>query len=106
MKNATRKCELCGVECECTKHHLCPQLKCKNKYKNLKTDDSNIIWVCRQCHDAIHAAYDESTLRDLYSTKEKLLEAPEVKKFIAWRIKHPSFAGHSKMSNSNSKRRR
>ena len=98
-KNDHFRCELCGIECECTKHHLCPQLKCKNKYKKLKDDDSNIIWICRQCHDAIHANWNESTLRDLYNTKEKLLDAPEMKKFIAWRQKHPGFDGHSKMSN-------
>lgn len=94
------KCELCGVDCECTKHHLVPKLKAKNKYKDLKDDDSNIIWICRQCHDVIHATWDESTLRDLYNTKEKLLETQEMKKFIAWRQKHPDYNGHSKMSNN------
>lgn len=92
-------CETCGAETELTKHHLCPVSKCKNKYRQIKEDESNHIWICRQCHDAIHASYDENELRDLYNTKEKLLEAVEFKKFVAWKKKHQKFDGHSKMSN-------
>ena len=101
----TGKCELCGIETELTKHHLVPKVKAKNKYKDIKEDDSNLIWICRSCHDQIHALYDESTLRDLYSTKEKLMAAEELKKYIAWKQKHPDFTGHSKMSNSRKGRR-
>ena len=93
------KCETCGCETELTKHHLVPVSKAKNKYKEIKEDPSNHLWICRQCHDAIHASYDETELRDLYNTKEKLLEAPEFKKFVAWKKKHLDFDGHSKMSN-------
>ena len=93
-------CELCGLPCKLTKHHLCPQLKCKNKYKEIKEDPSNHIWICESCHGHIHATFTESELRDLYNTKEKLLAAPEIQKFIAWKRKHPDFTGHSKMSNA------
>jgi len=95
----TGKCETCGCEAELTKHHLVPQARVKNGYKDLKDDPANVIMICRPCHDAIHAAYDETTLRNLYSTKEKLLAAPAVTKFIAWRKKHPEFRGSSKMNN-------
>ena len=101
MNDSTRpKCELCGLECELTKHHLVPKLKAKNKYKDIKEDPSNIIWICRSCHDQIHSLWDESTLRDLYSTKESLLKSSEMQKFIAWKKKHPEFKGHSKMNNN------
>ena len=93
------KCELCECEAELTKHHLIPKVRAKNKYKDIRDDDSNIRMVCRQCHDAIHAAYTENELRDLYNTKEKLLGSEEVSKFVAWRKKHPDFKGHSKMEN-------
>ena len=100
MKKQIEKCELCGCESDClTRHHLIPQLKCKNKYKEMKNDDSNIIVICRQCHDQLHAEYSESELRDLYNTKEKILSSEKMQKFIAWRKKHPNFNGHSKMSN-------
>lgn len=93
-------CELCGLECELTKHHLIPQSRAKNKYKEIKEDPSNLLWICRSCHDQIHSLWDESTLRDLYNSKEKLLATPEMQKFIAWKRKHPDFNGHSKMSNA------
>ena len=96
----TGKCELCGIKCDLTRHHLVPKLKAKNKYKDIKEDPSNLIWICRSCHDQIHSLWDESTLRDLYSTKESLLKSSEMQKFIAWKKKHPEFKGHSKMSNS------
>ena len=100
IDNDKSKCELCGISCKTTKHHLIPQLKCKNKYKEIKDDPLNIIWVCRSCHDQIHACFSESQLRDLYNTKKKLLESDEMKKYISWKIKHPDFKGHSKMSNN------
>ena len=95
------KCETCGCETELTKHHLIPVHVCRSsKYsKDLKTDDSNIIMICRTCHDFLHATWSDQELRDSYSTKEKLMAAPEFAKFISWRKKHPEFKGSSKMGN-------
>ena len=100
-----QRCELCGLECEPTKHHFIPQSRIRNKYKEIKEDPSNIIWICRSCHDQIHSLWDESTLRDLYNTKDKLLAAPAMQKFIKWKIKRPDFNGHSKMSNDRKSKR-
>ena len=97
-------CQICGLECELTKHHLVPQVKCKNKYKEIKNDDSNIIWICRQCHDAIHANFSESELKYSYSTLESLLESDQIKSFASWRRKHPDFKGSAKMSNARKNR--
>ena len=38
-------------------------------------------------------------LYEIYNTKEKILSSLDMQKFIAWRKKHPEFAGHSKMRN-------
>lgn len=97
-------CETCGCEAELTLHHLVPVSRAKNKYKDTKDDPSNHLMVCRQCHDAIHAAYDNTQLRDLYYTKALLLEAPAFKKFVQWRRKHQGFSGHSKMGNERKRR--
>ena len=105
MSDEEHACELCGVVCELTQHHLVPKVKAKNKYKDIRNDSSNIIWICRQCHDQLHSLWNENELRDLYSTKEKILAAPEMQKFIDWRKKHPEYNGHSKMSNSRRKHR-
>ena len=99
------KCELCGIECSLTKHHLRPQLKCKDKYKKIKEDPSNIAWVCDSCHGHIHATFSENELRDLYSTKDALLASEKMQKFLKWKAKHPDFRGHSKMSNERKSRR-
>lgn len=98
-------CALCGAEKKLTQHHLIPKVRAKNKYKEIKEDPSNLLWICRSCHDQIHSLWDESTLRDLYNTKEKLLAAPEMQKFIVWKRKHPDFNGHSKMSNDRKSKR-
>lgn len=93
------KCELCGLETDLTKHHLVPQSKAKNKYKEIKEDPNNLLWICRSCHDQIHAMFDNNELRDCYFTKELLLSNDEFNKYVQWKIKHPNFDGHSKMSN-------
>ena len=100
----TEKCELCGIECSLTKHHIIPVSRTRNKYKDIKNDESNIIWICRSCHDQLHAIFTNDQLRDTYNTKEKILGSEEMQRFIAWKKKHPDFIGHSKMSNSRKNR--
>lgn len=97
----TGKCATCGFETELTLHHLVPQSKAKSgKYKQIKDDLSNHLWICRSCHDQIHALYENNILRDVYNTFESLMAAPEFAKYISWKKKHPDFKGHSKMSNT------
>ena len=80
---------MCGCEVDnLTKHHLIPQSKCKNKYKEIKEVESNHIWICRQCHDTIHAYFSNQELKDLYNTKELLLSNDKIKKFVDWKKKH------------------
>ena len=98
-------CALCGAKCALTKHHLVPQVRCKNKYKEIKEDPSNLLWICDACHGHIHATFSENELRDLYNTKEKLLASEEMQKYIKWKMKHLDFKGHSKMSNERKRRR-
>lgn len=105
MEDNVGYCELCGCKAKLTKHHLCPQVKCRNKYKAIKNDSLNIAMVCRPCHDHIHASFSENELRDNYSTLEKLKSSQEMAKFIEWRKKHPDFDGHAKMSNTRKSRR-
>lgn len=94
------RCQLCGCETELTKHHCVPQSKCKNKYKQIKEDSDNHIWICRQCHDHIHATYDNNWLRDNLNTLDKILADEKIMTFVNWRKKHRDFKGHAKMRNS------
>lgn len=97
------KCQICGSEEKLTKHHLIPQVKCHNKYKKIKNDESNFIWICDLCHRTIHAYYDENTLRDNYNTLEKLLSAEKFASYVEWRKKHMDFQSNS---TKQSKKRR
>jgi hypothetical protein len=101
MKKISEVCETCGFLLPLQKHHLIPQhVSRSTKYnKALKKDETNFLWICNECHRQIHALYSDQELRDLYSTKELLMAAPEFAKFIVWRKKHPEFKGSSKMSN-------
>ena len=97
--NIPDRCELCGSGDKLTKHHLIPQVKAKNKYKEIKNDESNLIWVCDLCHRTIHAKWTENELRDLYSTKDALKAS--LADYLSWRGKHMGFSSNStKMSNS------
>lgn len=99
IEDEAEVCMACGSSVDLTLHHLIPQVKCHNKYKDTKDDPANHMTLCRSCHDQVHALWSENELRDNYNTPEKLLAAPEFAKFIAWKKKHPEFTGHAKMSN-------
>lgn len=99
MNKENNKCQICGCNTDLTIHHLRPQSKCKNKYKQIKDDPTNHILICRQCHDSIHSLFTNNELRDMYDTLDKLMNAPDFAKFVNWRKKHLDFDGHSKMSN-------
>ena len=93
-------CATCGIQAELTLHHLVPQSKCNTgKYRKIKDDPNNHIFICRSCHDQIHALYNNNELRDLYNTLDKLINAVEFAKYIKWKKKHTNFIGHSKKSN-------
>ena len=105
MDEKNCKCELCGCECKPTVHHLVPQNQSRHKNKYLKIDEGNFLWICTECHSQIHALFSNYELKELYNTKEKLMEEPRMRKFIEWRMKHPEFSGSSKMSNDRKKKR-
>ena len=102
-----KKCEICGLECNLTKHHLIPQRVCRStKYsKKLKVDEGNFLWICEACHSKIHSMFSEQELRDYYFTKDALMSNESFAKFVKWRQKHPDFKGSSKMSNDRKMRR-
>jgi len=95
----TGTCETCGCVVELTKHHLIPQVVCRNKYKKAKNDSDNFAWICRTCHDQIHALFSEQELRDRFNTVESLLSDERFAKFVSWKKRHPDFSGSSKLSN-------
>lgn len=87
------KCELCGSDHDYLNfHHLIPRTLHTNKFFKKNYDKEYLkqhgIWICKAyCHLQIHRFISEKDMGLVYNTKEKLLEHPEVKKFIDWRSK-------------------
>lgn len=56
-----------------------------------------LLWVCRACHDHIHAVLSEKQLAGEFSSKEALRAHPEIRKFVEWlRGKPPGFHPRSR----------
>jgi len=73
-------------------HHLIP------KAKNGKHTDK--ITIHSICHNKIHSIWTESELAGHYHTVERLLENPDMRKFIKWVSKKPNdFYSKTKMTN-------
>lgn len=89
------KCQICNCDCDLTKHHLIPQVKCHNKYKKIKNDESNFIMICDLCHRTIHAYFTENELRDIYNSIDNLLSNEKFYKYVEWRKKHMKFDSNS-----------
>ncbi len=80
-------CALCGREAKLTFHHLIPRTLHRNKWfkkQYTRQQMSSGIDVCRECHAAVHRIADHKQLGREYFTRERLLEHPELAKFITW----------------------
>lgn len=82
-------CEMCGRDTKITDHHLIPRSEhsrfVKRGYKMgfLKGRD-NIAEICRPCHSAVHRFASNKDLADRYFTTSKLLEEPQIQRWVAW----------------------
>jgi 5-methylcytosine-specific restriction endonuclease McrA len=87
------KCELCGSKNDYLNfHHLIPRTLHSNKFFKKNYDKEYLknhgIWICKFiCHGQIHKFITEKEMGLTYNTLEKLLEHPDVKKFVEWRKK-------------------
>lgn len=87
-KSLEKPCELCGRVRKLTFHHLIPKTLHSNKWfeKNFSKEEMRTrgLYLCRECHSAIHRYLSEKDLGRSYNTKEKLLAHEEVGKFVEW----------------------
>ena len=82
-------CCICERTLPLTWHHLVP--KCThNEYMKLHPKTTRLflnkhgIWICRQCHSAIHGIYTNKELMRGYWKLELLLESEKVQKWIKY----------------------
>ena len=87
------KCELCGSEIdELNFHHLIPRTVHSTKifekrYTKAFMRETGIM-ICKFiCHGQIHRFITEKEMGQTYNTLERLLEHPDVKRFVEWRKK-------------------
>ncbi|WP_372369657.1 HNH endonuclease [Candidatus Uabimicrobium sp. HlEnr_7] len=95
MTSEMNVCEMCKREAlRLTKHHLIPRTRHKNKKnkRNFSRQEvkERLAMLCRNCHSAIHAFLSNKELEYEYNTIEKLLQHPEVSKFVSWLQKQPA----------------
>jgi len=90
----TGRCELCQRQVTVlTRHHLIPRTRHANKRNQREFTRADvkqrIAWLCRPCHNHIHALFTEKTLERDFNTMESLAAHPEVSRFVAWIRKKP-----------------
>jgi hypothetical protein len=90
MEQKPECCELCGRSGEYLNfHHLIPRTLHSNKwFEKRYTKEymrSHGVWICKKdCHKNIHVFITEKDMGLTYNTVEKLLEHPQVKKYVDW----------------------
>ena len=80
-------CELCDREVdEVQGHHLIPQTRKSRRVKRdrSKEERTGKIWICRACHDNLHALFTEKKLELELNSLDRLKSHPDVEKFIQW----------------------
>jgi hypothetical protein len=80
-------CPLCQRTTVLTFHHLIPKKMHRRRFfQNNYTRQQLVagIYVCRQCHNGIHALLDEMTLAKHFNTLERLLLDEALSKHCRW----------------------
>jgi hypothetical protein len=81
------------------KHHLIP--------KSQNGAHGPCVTIHRICHEKIHSLWSEPELAGCYNTVERIMEAPEMKKYKKWVAKKPpNYYAKTKRSNLRGPRRR
>ena len=88
QSSRTDACELCERSwIPLSYHHLIPRFvhdKAVKRGWHKKEDLQNVAWLCGACHRFVHSFRGHEDLAREYYTVELLLEAEEVRRFVAW----------------------
>ena len=80
-------CPCCGRRLDLTFHHLIPRkLHRRPRFRKLYDREtlSRGVYVCRECHDAIHTTYSEMELAKARASLNALLADPVLARHFAW----------------------
>ncbi|HSG02649.1 MAG TPA: hypothetical protein VLA39_02880 [Marinobacterium sp.] len=86
-RNKPRECQLCQRVIGLTFHHLIPRKvhsrpRFRKKFSREALNQG--VWLCRDCHRAVHRFYDEITLAKEYNSLEALLNSEIIQRHIDW----------------------
>lgn len=80
-------CPCCGRDLPLTFHHLIPRkLHRRGHFKRSYSKDklAEGVYMCRDCHDAVHRRYSEMDLGKRFCTLESLLQDETLARHFAW----------------------
>ncbi len=81
------RCPLCRRRLPLTFHHLIPKkLHRRPRYRRRfqRIELARGIYICRECHDGIHAAYSEAELAKRFFTPESIATDPRLSRHFTW----------------------
>jgi len=86
-------------------HHLIPRTH-GNRNKTAY-DKDNLVTIHVVCHDKIHHTFTETELLNYYHTVDRLVEHPEIQKFVKWvSKKDPEFIDRHKDTTARRRKRK
>ncbi|KAF1330760.1 hypothetical protein FI667_g4755, partial [Globisporangium splendens] len=86
---SARLCEMCERPMNLTAHHLIPRVTHPIYLKKGYTKEflNTCIMICRACHSKIHSTESERTLAREYNTLDKIMEHPEILRWVQYACK-------------------
>lgn len=84
------KCPICDKILEMTKHHLYPKSIQGSKWfrNHCSTDDKiKYLFLCRNCHNALHKLFTEKELGREYNSIDKIMAMEKMINYKKWAMK-------------------
>ena len=71
-----------------SEHHLIPQMKIGSRKNRRRLKEGEIedktVTACLPCHGHVHTLFTEKELEIEYNTVEKIMQHPDMAKFVKW----------------------
>lgn len=82
------RCALCEQPVPLSFHHLVPRRVHAQRWARARDDAHMLnvlgIWICRPCHDFLHAQFSERELGERLDSLDRLREEPRIARHLAW----------------------
>lgn len=86
--SANTRCALCDRAVPLSFHHLIPRKNHRKpwyrRHFSVEEMRGRGVWLCRECHSAVHRFFDEQTLGRRLNTLDALQADPLIQRHLAW----------------------